>query len=97
MAKSNNAFIKKLKAQKKKKKKLDKIEKKKNREKTGGSLEEMIAYVDEFGNITSESPEEREEKQKEKEKKERERRERETKEPVSAPAGVRRQPQHQSQ
>ena len=60
MAKSNNAFIKKLKAEKKKKKKLEKIEKKKERKKTssGGALEDMIAYVDEFGNISSTPPEE---------------------------------------
>ena len=59
MAKSNNAFIKKLKAEKKKKKRIEKMEKKIERKKNsaGGNLEDMIAYVDEFGNITSEPPE----------------------------------------
>lgn len=58
MAKSNNAFIKKLKAEKKKKKRLEKLEKKSARKKepTDGSLAGMMAYVDEFGNITSEPP-----------------------------------------
>lgn len=58
MAKSNNAYIKKLKAENKRKKRLEKIAKKTARKKepTDGSLENMIAYVDEFGNITSEPP-----------------------------------------
>ena len=59
MAKSNNSFIKKLKAEKKRKKRLEKIQKRHSRkdDATDGSLENMMAYVDEFGNITSEPPE----------------------------------------
>ena len=59
MAKSNNAFIKKLKAEKKREKRLEKQAKKQSRkaEPTDGSLANMMAYVDEFGNITSEPPE----------------------------------------
>ena len=58
MAKSNNAFIKKQKELNRKKKRQDKLERKKERQKnsTGGSLENMLAYVDEFGNITSTPP-----------------------------------------
>lgn len=60
MGRSNNSFIKKLKAEKKKKKKREKQEKKEERrsQATGGSLKEMIAYLDENGNITTEPPEE---------------------------------------
>ena len=60
MARSQNSFIKKLKAEKKRKKKEAKFQKrleKKNQE-TSGDLEDMLAYVDEDGNITSEPPEE---------------------------------------
>jgi S-adenosylmethionine hydrolase len=59
MAKSNNAFIKKQKAEIKRKKRLEKVAKKdaRKRESTDGSLENMLAYVDEFGNLTSEPPE----------------------------------------
>ncbi len=59
MARSQNSFIKKLKAEKKKKKKQEKFQKKlekKNKE-TNGELENMLAYLDEDGNIISE-PEE---------------------------------------
>lgn len=59
MARSQNSFIKKLKAEKKRKKKKEKFEKrleKKNQE-TSGDLEDMMAYVDEFGNIVDEPPE----------------------------------------
>ena len=58
MARSNNSFIKKLKTEEKKKKKLEKLEKKEVRQRnaTGGSLEEMMAYVDEFGNISNAPP-----------------------------------------
>lgn len=59
MARSQNSFIKKQKAEKKRKKKAEKLLKridKKNQE-TSGSLEDMIAYVDEFGNIID-TPEE---------------------------------------
>jgi S-adenosylmethionine hydrolase len=59
MAKSNNAFIKKQKAEVKRKKRLEKEAKKdaRKREPTDGSLENMMAYVDEFGNLTTEPPE----------------------------------------
>jgi len=59
MAKSNNAFIKKQKELVRKKRREEKIEKKNERKKnaTGGDLESMMAYVDEFGNITSTPPE----------------------------------------
>ena len=65
MARSQNSFIKKQKEQKKKKKAQEKFERKlekKNQEKKGG-LDDMIAYVDEFGNITSEPPEEKDNKE----------------------------------
>jgi len=61
MARSQNSFIKKQKAQKKLKKKKEKLEKKKERQENnnkGGDLSDMIAYVDEFGNIVDEKPEE---------------------------------------
>lgn len=63
MAKSNNAFIKKQKAEVKRKKRLEKEAKKdaRKRESTDGSLENMMAYVDEFGNLTSEPPEKKSE------------------------------------
>lgn len=58
MAKSNNAFIKKQKAEIKRKKRLEKLAKKSARKNspTDGSLENMMAYVDEFGNLSSEPP-----------------------------------------
>jgi S-adenosylmethionine hydrolase len=58
MAKSNNAFIKKQKEQIRKKKRQEKEEKKSERKKNskGGDLENMIAYVDEYGNFTTEPP-----------------------------------------
>ncbi|GHN02057.1 hypothetical protein WSM22_35460 [Cytophagales bacterium WSM2-2] len=58
MAKSNNAFIKKQKEQNRKKKQKEKMEKKLERKKNspGGDLENMMAYVDENGNITSTPP-----------------------------------------
>lgn len=58
MAKSNNAFIKKQKELLRKKKQQEKMERKKERQKNspGGGLENMMAYVDEFGNITSVPP-----------------------------------------
>jgi S-adenosylmethionine hydrolase len=61
MAKSNNAFIKKQKEEIRKKKKLQKEARKEERKRnsTGGNLEDMMAYVDEFGNITSTPPEKR--------------------------------------
>ncbi|MBS1489139.1 MAG: hypothetical protein JSS93_01295 [Bacteroidetes bacterium] len=58
MAKSNNAYIKKQKEFQRKKKQQDKQARKEERKKnaTGGELENMLAYVDEFGNITSTPP-----------------------------------------
>lgn len=55
---SNNSFIKKLKAEKRAKKRKEKFEKRINKEKNpkSGNFENMIAYVDKFGNITSEPP-----------------------------------------
>jgi len=65
MAKSNNAFIKKQKELLRKKKREEKMEKKTERKKhsTGGSLENMIAYVDEHGNISATPPGKTREKQ----------------------------------
>ncbi|MBS1545104.1 MAG: hypothetical protein JST14_15820 [Bacteroidetes bacterium] len=59
MAKSNNAYIKKQKELQRKKKREEKLERKNERKKNsaGGSLENMMAYVDENGNITSTPPE----------------------------------------
>jgi S-adenosylmethionine hydrolase len=58
MSKSNNAYIKKQKELQRKKKREEKVERKNERKKnsTGGSLENMLAYVDEFGNLTSQPP-----------------------------------------
>lgn len=58
MAKSNNSFIKKQKEFQRKKKQQEKAERKKERQKNsqGGSLENMMAYVDENGNISSTPP-----------------------------------------
>ncbi|WP_200978515.1 cold-shock protein [Echinicola sp. 20G] len=59
MARSNNSFIKKQKADKKAKKRKEKLENRLERkqQETSGKLEDMIAYVDEFGNITDTPPE----------------------------------------
>ncbi len=57
MAKSNNSFIKKQKAENKRKKRLEKLEKKHNKKDSQGDFDSMIAYVDKHGNITSEPPE----------------------------------------
>jgi len=60
---SNNRAIKKQKAEKKAKKRKEKFNsklEKKNQPKR--SFESMIAYVDKFGNITSEPPQEETEK-----------------------------------
>ena len=59
MARSQNSFIKNQKANRKKKKREEKLQRKigkKDQEKSG-KLEDMIAYVDEFGNIVDEKPE----------------------------------------
>ena len=60
MARSQNSFMKKQLEQKRLKKKKDKEERKQERQEnsTGGGLENMMAYVDRFGNISSTPPEE---------------------------------------
>ncbi len=57
---NNNSFIKKQKAEKKRKKKVEKRQKMEARKEQDSSsdLEDMMAYVDKYGNITSEPPEE---------------------------------------
>ena len=65
MANSQETFSKKEREKKRLKKKKDKEEKKEERQanaKKGQSLEEMIAYVDENGNITSTPPDPRKKK-----------------------------------
>ena len=65
MASSQETFSKKEREKKKLKKKKDKEEKKEERQanaKKGQSLEEMIAYVDENGNLTSTPPDPRKKK-----------------------------------
>jgi hypothetical protein len=54
----NSNYLKKVRAEKKRKKRQEKEEKKADRRKNslGGSLENMMAYVDEFGNISSTPP-----------------------------------------
>ena len=68
MARSQNSFIKKQKAEKKRKQQAEKFQRKldKKKEEKKGDLDSMIAYVDEFGNITSEPPEEESKKEKDK-------------------------------
>jgi cold shock CspA family protein len=58
MAKSQDTFNKKEKEKKRLKKRLDKQKKKEERKSTsgGGSLDSMMAYVDEYGNITDTPP-----------------------------------------
>lgn len=58
MARSQNSFIKKQLQLKKQKKKQDKQQKKIERKENsvGGDLDNMIAYVDEFGNISDTPP-----------------------------------------
>ena len=59
MSKNQNTFIKKQKAELKKRKQKDKLEKKLERkaQPKDGSLDNMIAYVDQFGNISDTPPE----------------------------------------
>lgn len=59
MSKNQNTFIKKQKAELRKRKQKDKMEKKLERkgQPKDGSLDNMIAYVDEFGNISDTPPE----------------------------------------
>ena len=54
--KNYNTFLKYQKQEKKRKKKLEKQKKKEDREHTSGSLQDMIAYVDEDGNIVDTPP-----------------------------------------
>ncbi|MFI5162870.1 MAG: hypothetical protein ACHQHN_16430 [Sphingobacteriales bacterium] len=58
MAKSKATFFKKELEKKKQKKRLDKVERKQERKdnSTGGKLEDMMAYVNEFGEIVSTPP-----------------------------------------
>lgn len=60
MAGPNNSYIKKQKTEKRLKKRKDKEQKKQFRKENsaGGGFENMIAYVDKFGRITNERPEE---------------------------------------
>jgi cold shock CspA family protein len=62
MARSQNAFNKKEKEKKKRQKKKAKQERKEQRQAESGdsSLENMMAYVDEFGNIVDTPPDETE-------------------------------------
>ena len=59
--KNQNAYIKKQKEERKRKARQEKIQKKEARKslETSGKLEDMMAYVDRDGNITSEPPEEK--------------------------------------
>jgi len=59
MAGPNNSYIKKQKTEKRLKKRKDKEQKKQFRKEnsSGGEFENMIAYVDKFGRITNERPE----------------------------------------
>ena len=67
MAGPSNSYIKKQKTEKRLKKRKEKeIKKQLRRENSqGGGLDTMIAYVDKFGNITSEPPEENTKEEKE--------------------------------
>ena len=64
MARSQNSFIKKELQKKKKKKKEEKEQRKQTRQENsaGGALENMMAYVDEFGQISSTPPQEKKDK-----------------------------------
>ena len=58
MGRNQNSFIKNQKANKKKKKRQEKLQRKidKKDQVTTSTLDEMIAYVDEDGNILDEPP-----------------------------------------
>ena len=76
MARSQNSFIKNQKANKKKKKREQKLQRKidKKEQETSGSLNDMMAYIDEHGNIMDEPPEKKvENKSKDKNENERNR------------------------
>ena len=59
MGRNQNSFIKNQKADKKKKKRQEKLQRKieKKEQETSGALNDMLAYVDEFGNILDAPPE----------------------------------------
>jgi hypothetical protein len=59
MGRNQNSFIKNQKANKKKKKRQEKLQRKfdKKEQTTSSSLDDMIAYVDENGNILDSPPE----------------------------------------
>jgi hypothetical protein len=65
MARSQNSFLKKQLEQNKAKKKKEKEQRKQERHEhaTSGKLEDMLAYVDEFGNITSTPPEKKQQEE----------------------------------
>jgi hypothetical protein len=58
MPKSNNSFLKKQRADIRSKKKKQKLEDKlaKKTQPKSGNLEDMMAYIDEFGNISTTPP-----------------------------------------
>lgn len=56
MAKSQKSFSKREIQNKKEKKRKEKEERRLERQKNKGSIDDMIAYVDEFGNITDTPP-----------------------------------------
>jgi hypothetical protein len=57
MVKNNNTFIKKQKTDKRlQKRKAKMLKKQERKEKAPGGPDDMIAYVDKYGNITSEPP-----------------------------------------
>lgn len=61
MGRSQNSFIKRQKEKKRALKKKQKEERRKHRQENntkGGELSDMIAYVDDDGNLTSEPPQE---------------------------------------
>ncbi len=67
MGRSQNRFIKQQKEKKKLQKRKEKEEKKKERQENnakGGDMSDMIAYLDEYGNIVSEPPEEKKQEKK---------------------------------
>ena len=74
MAKSQNSFIKAQKEKKRAQKKKEKEEKKQERRDNnlkGGDLSDMMAYVDNYGNVVSGSPDDvpKEEKKEEEQNK----------------------------
>ena len=66
MSRSQNNYIKRQKALKKKKKRDDKLQRKvdKKNQDTSGELNDMIAYVDENGNISDKPPKENNDEEK---------------------------------